>query len=395
MDSRPLIRRWFAFNAVGVGGFAVQLAVLVAALHVLQLHYLIAAVVAVEAAVLHNFYWHNRWTWRDRPAGGARELAARLWRFQILNGAISLGGTALFMTLLTGGLGVNPVAANVVAIAGCALVNFAASESLVFARTAPLFAGMLLLGAPSVAAAGPSPATLQAWNAYASSIDARYAAQTSGAAFFMQDIAARTPGWRDVVQRGEVHTVRFDAPSVPDGRIHHWAGAVFIPRTTVTQVVDRLLQQAGRESRFYEDVVDSRLLAREGDRVRVFMKLRRTTILTATFNTEHTVEYRRLGPARASSRSVSTRIVELAEAGTPAEHERAADDDRGFLWRLNAYWRFEETAGGVIVECESLSLSRGVPALVRPVANPLIDRVARESLETTLRGLKAFLQAGA
>jgi hypothetical protein len=217
-------------------------------------------------------------------------------------------------------------------------------------------------------------------------------AAVSGAAFFAQDLQEQPDQWRAAVKRGEVTTTQFDAADVPDGRIHHWAGAMFLPGTTVTQVVDRLLEQAGRESKFYEDVIDSRLIARDGERVRVYMKLRRTTIITATFNTEHTVEYRRLGPNRASSRSVATKIAELAEAGTPQEHERLPQDDRGFLWKLNAYWRFEASDGGVIVECESLSLSRNVPALLRPVAGPLIDRVARESLEKTLRGLKAFLQ---
>jgi len=57
------------------------------------------------------------------------------------------------------------------------------------------------------------------------------------------------------------------------------------------------------------------------------------------------------------------------------------------LWRLNAYWRYEAVQGGVIVECESVSLSRPVPTLVRPVANPIVDRVARESLSRTLGGL--------
>ncbi|MBA3887322.1 MAG: hypothetical protein H0X67_16560 [Acidobacteria bacterium] len=59
--------------------------------------------------------------------------------------------------------------------------------------------------------------------------------------------------------------------------------------------------------------------------------------------------------------------------------------------RLTAYWRFEQAGDGVIVECESVSLSRSVPALLRPVAGPLISRVARESLERTLREVRAVV----
>jgi hypothetical protein len=125
------------------------------------------------------------------------------------------------------------------------------------------------------------------------------------------------------------------------------------------------------------------------------MKLRRTNLITVMYNTEHTVEYRRLAAERATARSVATRIVELADAGTPREREKTADEDNGFLWRLNAYWRYLAVPGGVIVECESVSLSRPVPLLLRPVANPIVDRIARDSLSRTLLSLKSVLTAKA
>ena len=138
-------------------------------------------------------------------------------------------------------------------------------------------------------------------------------------------------------------------------------------------------------------MVASKLIGRDGDRLRVFLKLRRTSIITVTYNTEHTVEYRRIDAAHASARSVATRIAELADPGTPREREKLEKDDNGFLWRLNAYWRYEAWNGGVLVECESVSLSRPVPLLLRPMAGPIVDRIARESLEGTLRSLRAML----
>jgi hypothetical protein len=63
-------------------------------------------------------------------------------------------------------------------------------------------------------------------------------------------------------------------------------------------------------------------------------------------------------------------------------------DDRGFLWRLNAYWRYEEVAGGVLAECESISLSRDVPSLVRYFVGPLVESAARDSMERTLTTLR-------
>jgi len=126
--------RFWIFNAVGLLGFAVQLTVLALLLHA-GAQYLVATAVAVEAAVLHNFFWHERWTWADRRGSDGR--LRRLLRFQAVNGVVSLIGNLLLMRLLTGALGLPPVAANVIAVAACAAINFAGSDRLVFGLTAP------------------------------------------------------------------------------------------------------------------------------------------------------------------------------------------------------------------------------------------------------------------
>jgi hypothetical protein len=180
-------------------------------------------------------------------------------------------------------------------------------------------------------------------------------------------------------------------PSIPDARVHHWVGAVFVRGATLPRVLDYLRGHAGRESESFDDVVASKLIARDGDALRVYMKLRRDSVITVTYNTEHAVEYRQIGPSRASSRSVATKIAELANAGTPQEREKSAGDDHGFLWRLNAYWRFEQVDGGVLIECESVSLSRSVPLLLRPFVTGTVEGIARESLQKTLVSLRTAL----
>src|SRR5689334_4106301 len=80
--------RWVAFNAIGVAGMVVQLGVVAFLVHMLRVHYVAATVAGVEAAILHNFAWHQRWTWRDRPTRRVRDRAARLARFHLLNGSI-------------------------------------------------------------------------------------------------------------------------------------------------------------------------------------------------------------------------------------------------------------------------------------------------------------------
>jgi putative flippase GtrA len=375
---------------------AVQLGIVAILVHVIGWHYLTATAFGVEAAVLHNFAWHQRWTWRDRPSASWRGTATRLTRFHLLNGMVSLGGNIGLTALCTGVLRLDAVWSNLIAIAGCALVNFAASEGMVFSRrrlALPLAVLVILGVTASAVAAGPAPSTVAAWRAYEAGIDARYrgAASASSEQFFVHDRDGLEPGWRESVLRGGQSVVKIDVAPVSDGKIHHWVGAIFVPGVTVQDVVERLEQRAGRESASYEDVLASRLIERDGDRVRVFMKLRRTSVITVTYNTEHTVEYKRLTSTRASARSVATKIVELGDAGTANEREKSPADDSGFLWRLNAYWRYAAVPGGVIIECESVSLSRPVPLLIRPVANPVVDRIARESLNRTLLSLQRVL----
>ena len=180
-------------------------------------------------------------------------------------------------------------------------------------------------------------------------------------------------------------------PSVPDGRIHHWVGAVFIPGVTLDQVL--ALPEGPRRARIggVRRRAELEALSRDGDRLRVYMKLRRESVITVTYNTEHDVEYRRLSDTRASSRSVATKIAELDSAGTPQEREKPAGNDHGFLWRLNAYWRYEQVKDGVVIECESVSLSRSVPVLLRPFVTGTVERIARESLQKTLVSLRTEL----
>lgn len=120
------------FNAVGALGFTVQLAALALLLHA-DVHYLAATAIAVEVAVLHNFCWHERWTFADRRLAGRPRLE-RLLRFHALNGAVSLAGNLVLMRALTGWLGVPPLAANAAAVAACAAFNFLGADRLVFSR---------------------------------------------------------------------------------------------------------------------------------------------------------------------------------------------------------------------------------------------------------------------
>ncbi|MEZ5398246.1 MAG: GtrA family protein [Bryobacteraceae bacterium] len=128
-----LALRWLKFNAVGAVGIGVQLAALWLFKSALGLHYLVATALAVELAVLHNFVWHELWTWRP-AARTPRTTAARLARFNLTTGLISIASNLLLMRLLVGTLGLPYLHANLAAIALTNIANFAAAEWLVFGR---------------------------------------------------------------------------------------------------------------------------------------------------------------------------------------------------------------------------------------------------------------------
>ena len=183
---------------------------------------------------------------------------------------------------------------------------------------------------------------------------------------------------------GEVFTAKLPvAVEIEGGMVHHWLGAVLVPDVAVEDLV-RWLQEYDEHDERFDEVEDSRLVSREGDRFEIFLRLRRKKIVTVHYATEHEVVYRNHGSGRYSSVSRATRIAELEDAGTRDEKERQPGSDRGFLWRLHSYWRFQQVPEGVVVECESLSLSRAVPAAVRWLVAPYLDSVPRESLESTL-----------
>ena len=123
--------RFARFNVVGALGIGVQLATVGALVHGLGVDPVAATAAGVTAAVAHNFGWHVRWTWRDRMGPGTSTLAA-FARFAGANGAVSLVGSVLLLPVLVGAAGLTAVAANVVTIAACGLLNYGLAGRVCF-----------------------------------------------------------------------------------------------------------------------------------------------------------------------------------------------------------------------------------------------------------------------
>lgn len=348
-----MTRRVSRFITVGAIGFVLQLGALRLLTQAVGWPYEPATALAVALAVLHNFWWHERWTWRDRTATGP-DLAARIARYYVTTGATSIAGNLAVTAIGVELFGWSPIVANVIAVAGSSLANFVVSDRWVFGRLAAA-ATLALCTSPAQASGAELRAeTIAAWNTYVRATEHRL------------DTAGETnrPAWEP--WGNEI--------DVPGGAIHDWRGSALIRGVTVDRLVRSLMHPGTPPPQ--QDVLEARVLGRSADSLHVYLKLVRRTIMTVTYETEHTITFRRHSETLATSRSVATRIAELDGR------------DRGFLWRLNSYWRYVQVGDDVRVDLESLSLSREIPAILRPVAGPAISRIARESLTRTLEALR-------
>lgn len=123
--------RWMKFNLVGAIGICIQLTALAVLHSCIGMNYLLATALAVEITVIHNFVWHERFTWAERVTNSRLR---RFVAFNLSNGAISLLGNLATMKLLVGIFGLNYLAANLAAIAVCSLINFAIGDQFIFAQ---------------------------------------------------------------------------------------------------------------------------------------------------------------------------------------------------------------------------------------------------------------------
>jgi hypothetical protein len=180
---------------------------------------------------------------------------------------------------------------------------------------------------------------------------------------------------------------------VPNGLIHDWIGAAFIPDSRLEDLL-ALIQDYDRHKSIYKpDVIDSKLLSRHDNDFQIYLRLLKKKIITVVLDTDHDVHYRPLGRKRWLCRSYTTRIAEVQNPGTREERVLPPDSGYGFLWRLYSYWRFEERDSGVYVECRAISLTRDVPFGLGWAIEPIIQKLPKESLLSTLEATRQALHA--
>lgn len=387
--------RFARFALAGAGGFVIQVGMLAVLTVLFDVNYMVATVIAVEAAILSNFIWHHQWTWRDRPGS----VLERLIRFNALTGMTSIFGSICLTALFVEVIGLHVIVANIASVAILSVINFVGADRLVFRASVVLLVAGVSTNAHADDGALLQTKTLRDFGKYVAAVEARRTQEISSNAPFLaidrqspQELARTMAALR----RGEVIVTRGAAAQdgasneipIDGGLINHWRGTVFVPKVKLDHLL-RVLQEPQTDQHQQEDVLSSRVLARDGDRQKVFLRLRRTKFVTVVYDTEYDVEYKKLSADRAFSNSISTKIVEIENAGTKAERAMPEGNDHGYMWRLNSYWRYKQLDDGVLVEVESLTLSRDLPAIIGPLIRPIVNSTARESMSRTLASVRA------
>jgi len=255
-----------------------------------------------------------------------------------------------------------------------------------FVRPA-IAAAMMWSGSVSLIAAELKPEALQQWEEYVKAADERGQEHLApGASFLSSD---EIPAQITRLRAGEivVGPVGKHVPiKVSSGLIHDWAGAAFIPNATLSEVLPLLRDYDRYKDYYHPNVVESRGIATfdSGDQFSLVI-INKSVLAKTALDSDYRSSYVRVDGHRWYSISDATRIQEVADYDTPSQHMLPEDQGTGLIWRLHSITRFEERDGGVYIEVEVVALSRDIPAALRWFVDPIVRRVSRSSLTTSLR----------
>ena len=235
------------------------------------------------------------------------------------------------------------------------------------------------------------PETLGTWNAYVhkATVAMEQRGHGSGPFLMMEENADRMVR----VRAGEVVVWQVNDVTprrIASGLIHDWMGAAFIPNVHI----DDLLSVVRNYSRYKEvyrpGVLDAKLLNQAGEKDKFALVLKNGSYFTKTaLDAEYESSYIRVDDSRWYTVSCSTRVQEIQNYKQEGEHELPPDVGHGYIWRMCSLSQLEERDGGVYVDEEMMALSRDVPAAMRWMAGPIIRRVAKETLATSIEKTRA------
>jgi hypothetical protein len=175
--------------------------------------------------------------------------------------------------------------------------------------------------------------------------------------------------------------LKTDAPAA-GAEAQHWVGAIFVPHATLAEAIPRLQNYDQRKRYMWPEIIESRLLSRQGDEFHVYLRLSEHSLISGMFDVRLNIVHRRLDATHLLIRSRSESIAEV-----PADKK-----DRGILKALNHEWRIAEADGGLYIECEAEVVSSRPPRFLEWMADPLIAQAARRTLTGTLQATRRIVE---
>jgi hypothetical protein len=238
----------------------------------------------------------------------------------------------------------------------------------------------VFLGAARLLSGEPTAAAAAAFQSYVQTVESRMARQHRSPDGFLAPAGSYGGAAERRLRQGDLIIERLTPGRVddfPDALLHHWRGTAFAAGATAADFERLLRDFKSYPEYFAPQVLQAGVLARDGDRVQVRMRVRQRHVITVMMDTTYDITFGQLDEKRRYSVSRSTRINEVA------------DEDHGFLWRLTTCWSYEERNGGLYMQIEAVSLSRAIPRGVAWAIRPYVTSVPRESLEFTLRSARS------
>jgi hypothetical protein len=245
-----------------------------------------------------------------------------------------------------------------------------------------------------------NPLAQRAFDTYAASVENRLAQQHASPHTYLATFNIAASNRADLegqLRSGDLmmEPVNGGTRPVTGGLLHHRRGGAFVPGGRATDML-ALLRDYNHLSSYYAPEVESSRLVSDRDGVAtVAMRFKKQMMVTIVLDTEYDVRTGLTAPGEGYGVSRSTHIWEVENLGSSRERRMTEGDDDGFLWRLNTYWSFLEVPGGLLIECEAISLTRDVPAGLGWLVTPIIQDMPRESLKFTLTATQNALSSNA
>jgi hypothetical protein len=253
----------------------------------------------------------------------------------------------------------------------------------------PLFGAVLIagFGAQVSAAADLQAPTLQAWNAYMDEVNVRLEQRIASRKNFLwtdesEDRAAR-------VRRGDVVVAPLLAhgtQNVPNGLIHHWIGAVFVPGATMESLWGVVHDYDHYQNMYRPVVTASKTLAcSPGGQEFQMVWQRKVLFVNAAMQGHYQAHDVTMDAHRGYSVVDAAEVRQIEGYGHAGQHMLPPDTGSGFIWRIRSVARYAERDGGVVLEMEAIALTRDIPSSLSWMVTPVVNHLSVNSLTTTLR----------